>query len=73
MAGAPEHKADNIPEADEVIEKLTRRLHHGMEHLDPTEDPEWDFQTDHQKEFYRLCIMDLLVERDLIESAIARS
>jgi hypothetical protein len=55
---------------DDAIEHLAKRLHWKMEHLDPTEDPDWDLLTERQRDFYRLCIKSLLAERSAIEEAL---
>jgi hypothetical protein len=47
---------------EQAIERLAIRLFWKMEHLDPTEDSEWDGLTDHQKDFYRTCVRSLLCE-----------
>ena len=44
-----------------AIERLACRLHWKMEHLDPTEDGDWACLSDRNREFYRLCVEDLLL------------
>ncbi len=60
---------DNESPPNEAIECLARRLHWKMEHLDPTEDEEWDRLTERQKEFHRLCIREVIRDELLIERA----
>lgn len=49
------------------IERLAIRLHDRMEHLDPTlNGSKWGDLSDHEREFYRLCIEDLLMDEELI-------
>lgn len=54
--------SDDRPALDfeRAIEELAEALHAKMERLDPTLDPDWSEMTDHQREFYRLCVIDLL-------------
>ena len=52
--------------ADEAIERLAERLHATMEHLEPTTDPEWGLLTERQKDFYRLCVRDILKTAKLL-------
>ena len=56
----------DVPE----IEGLAMVLHAKMEHLDPTEDPDWRMLTERQRDFYRICIESLLGERDLLQRAM---
>jgi hypothetical protein len=46
-----------------AIEELARTLHSKMEHLEPTEDFDWDRLNERQQEFYRLCVEGLLSNR----------
>ena len=55
---------------DEAIIELAKTLHWKSEHLDPTEDPEWDDMTDRQREFWRLCVRALLDEERLLRVAL---
>jgi hypothetical protein len=55
--------------ADSAIERLARELHWKMEHLDPTEDSDWERLSDRQREFYRLCVRWLLFHRSDILTA----
>jgi len=55
---------------DEAIEALARRLHWKMEHLDPTDEDDWEKLSDRQREFYRISIVSLLEERALLISAL---
>lgn len=42
-------------------EVLARRLFWKMELLDPTDSGDWGSLTDYEKDFYRLCVADLLL------------
>ena len=55
---------------EEALELLARRLHWKMEHLDPTEDADWEELTDHQKNFYRASVRALLCDRHLLLIAL---
>ena len=57
---------------EDPVERLARVLHAKMEHLDPTDDPDWESLTEQQREFYRLCIEALLRRRDLLDAAKSR-
>ena len=43
----------------EAINHLAECLFWKMEHLDPTDRPDWNLLTDRQQEFYKLCISEL--------------
>ena len=64
------------PAKDEAREELARVLFRKMEHLDPrvVDDPnelfEWDHLTDRQREFYRLCLEEVLREVALVRAAL---
>jgi hypothetical protein len=58
------------PARSRAILGLARRLHWKMEHLDPTNDPEWDRLSDCQREFYCLCVEALFDEKTLIDEYI---
>ena len=65
-----EHSTGTTSEA--AIERLAVRLHDRMEHLDPTLNASaWNNLSDHEKEFYRLCIEDLLMDNQLILRGIS--
>lgn len=51
------------------VEELARRLHFKAEHLDPSEDPDWDAMTERKRDFWRALVSDMLVERELMERA----
>ena len=38
------------------LDELAKALHAKMEHLDPTFDPDWPEKSEHQRDFYRLCV-----------------
>ncbi len=52
------------------IELLARALHNIMERLDPTEDRCWEYLTEHQRDFYRICVETLLPEIERLRSRI---
>lgn len=54
------------------VEHLATVLHDKMEHLEPTEDGDWECLSERQREFYRLCVKRLLVERTVLTAAMAR-
>jgi len=41
--------------------ELGRALYEEMCRLDPGDDPEWQDMTDHEREFYRLCVVRVLL------------
>lgn len=51
----------NAADSETKIGRLARQLHWKMEHLDPTEDGDWDCLSDRKREFYRLCVEYLLL------------
>lgn len=57
---------------DDAIAYLAMVLFEKMEHLDPTEDGDagWQGQTDHRREFYRLCVISLLSEIEAVRAAL---
>ncbi len=55
---------------DEAIDALAKRLHWKMEHLDPTDDDDWEKMSDRQREFYRISVESLLEERAHLISAL---
>ena len=46
--------------AELALEELARELHWEMERLDPTDAPDWEARTEHQRQFYRLCVDHLI-------------
>jgi hypothetical protein len=46
----------------EAIERLARHLHFTMERFDPSPDPDWSNLTNAQRELFRSCIRELLLE-----------
>ena len=58
------------PESDNALERLATILRDRMEHLDPTKDWEvpWCDLTEHQREFYRMCIMEIARNPSLLAS-----
>ena len=55
-----------------AIGELAKVLHWKMEHLDPTEKPDWENLTDREREFYRLCVQAIFNEGDLCRLAAKR-
>lgn len=55
-----------------AIEVLAQTLFAKMERLDPTEDGDkgWSDLTDHQRDFYRLCVKAILAEREVVAQAL---
>ena len=51
-------------------EFLASELFWKMERLDPSENPDWEELTDHQKNLYRLCVEHLLGCSTQIEEAL---
>jgi len=55
----------------EAIERLAMLLHDKMEHLDPTvEGAGWLTLTEHQRDFYRLCVETILAEPELVRDGM---
>jgi hypothetical protein len=54
-----------------IVEALAEELHRKMEHLDPTDLPEWEKLNDRQKFFYRACVQHLLLQEGLIKAFLA--
>jgi hypothetical protein len=53
-----------------LVEKLAERLHWKMEYLDPGSDEEtWSSLSEHAREFYRICVRDLLREPASVDIA----
>jgi hypothetical protein len=55
---------------EEAIRELARTLHSKMEHLDPSDGPEWEALTERQREFYTLCVKAVLFEGELVRVAL---
>jgi hypothetical protein len=64
-AGAPE---DLRPEVDwDGLElNLAKTLHETLEHLQPSETPDWALLSERERDFFRICIKRILVTRDQI-------
>ncbi len=56
--------------SDEAIDALARRLHWKMEHLDPTDEYDWEKLSDRKREFYCISVESLLEERAHLMSAL---
>lgn len=54
-----------------AIETLAQRLHFKSEHFDPSGEPPWEELSEHQKEFWRLCVSSLLEERQPVLTVMA--
>ena len=50
----------------EIVETLAKRLHQTMERLDPSEQEDWSGLRELEREFYRSCVRDLLLEEKAI-------
>ena len=63
-AGKPSTKAvsKEAGAPGERVERLARVLHWKMEHLEPTDRPDWVTLTEREKDLYRLCIEAILME-----------
>ena len=58
-------------EENEAIDRLAQRLYWKMEHLDPSEEPDWEKLNDWDKDNYRLCVEAVVLdERDLVLCAL---
>lgn len=53
-----------------ALETLAKKLHDKMEHLEPTDRPDWAHMDNHEREFYRLCIEWLVLEPEVILAAL---
>jgi hypothetical protein len=79
MSGAPESKTDDITKSNNIstesgaVDDLARHLHWTMLRIDLLEDDDWNDLTEASKEFYRACIRELLVRRELLLSALGLS
>jgi hypothetical protein len=62
-----------MPERDEARETLARTLRWKIEHLDPSDDWEtdWEDLPERRREFFRLCVKALLNEEALVRAALA--
>ncbi len=61
--------AGNDLSSEGAIEYLARRLHWKMEHLDPSEDADWGGLSERQKEFYRLCVREVIRDGSMVDRA----
>lgn len=57
-------RADLTP--DQAIEELAKVLHWKMEHLDPTDQADWNLLDDLDREFYRQCVKAILRQGSLL-------
>ena len=53
-----------------AIERLAKRLFDKMEHLEPSDQSDWDGLDDGDREFYRSCVKALLFEEEAILIAL---
>jgi hypothetical protein len=65
-------KEENPTACSEAVETLAEALFLKMEHLEPTEDggSGWGGLSERQREFYRLCVKAILVEREAVAQAL---
>ena len=61
---------ENAIELDAAIEALSEVLFWKMEHLEPSEEGEWSTLSERKKEFYRICIKAVLLERNAVVQAL---
>jgi hypothetical protein len=61
--------SQNFPRA-EAIWVLARRLHWKMEHLDPSENRDWDELSERKRDFFRLCVIAILDDADSVKRAL---
>lgn len=54
-----------------AVELLARHLYFTMERLDPSEDAAWEGLTEVQRDFFRACIRELLLDRESVLAALA--
>jgi hypothetical protein len=55
---------------DAAIDRLAHRLREKLEHLDPSLDAvEWESLSERQRDFYRLCIEDVLLDIEAVNAA----
>lgn len=57
----------NAAAYEAAIDRLAKRLHWKMEHLDPSDFPDWHGHPD--KEFYRSCVRWVTLDCDAISAA----
>lgn len=54
-----------------AFERLARHLHFTMERFDPSEEEEcWEALNEVRREFYRACLREVLLERELVLTAL---
>lgn len=56
---------------EEAEEALAKRLHFTQERFDPSGES-WEALADYEREFYRACVRELMLERDLVLAALSR-
>jgi hypothetical protein len=64
----------HLPESEQSIMRLARKLYLSMIILDPGgpgEDASWDELTARRRDYYRLLVSAILEERELVTSALA--
>ena len=57
---------------EEAEEALAKRLHFTMERFDPSGSESWELLMPIEREFYRACIRELMIERHLVVTALTR-
>ncbi len=56
---------------EEAIECLAQELNWKQEHLDPSDEGDWENYSDSDKEFFRACVKWLLCFPDVIDAALS--
>lgn len=61
-----------MPDRAEALETLARTLRWKIEHLDPSDDWEtdWEELPDRKREFFRLCVTAILNEEAVVRAAL---
>lgn len=49
-----------------AIDRLAEHLHFTMERFDPSDDGVWSALPPYRQEFYRACVRELTIRRDLL-------
>ena len=55
--------------AEWASEELAKTLHFTMEHLDPSEENDWDAMDEQRKDFFRCCVNSIVCRKSLLEIA----
>jgi hypothetical protein len=72
MNNAPLFGDSDVLPPENSIEQMARILREKMEHLDPTEtgDLAWEELREWDREFYRLCIEEIMLRVELVQSCL---